>query len=1226
MINSYKHYSVFNNVLKFFILCFVSLMLASCENFLNGKDTKDQLVDTIAYNNAPSNTLIFRTTNDEGDFLTGNEKACKVGYTVDVQFSVNSNNYVFRSLEAVSSVDKTISRSDYVEFTDIGTDHEKNNGVYKIRIKLLKQSNDILIRPVCVLIPRVKQIIPAYSKDGCEQDTSITIEFNKSINPETFDANCLSIKNGEEELFSTNPAESYYEAPVFSNENTILTIPTIKGKYIIPITTAAQNPKDITISIIASTIKDTDGFTLQPVESHTYRINQNIDKEKPEIKSLTTSNTSNTTDWSYRTLTDKSVENWSSATEYETDGTTVKFLNGDYNRNHIADTVHISIQGYDKDSGIKCVKVHRVYEKTAGGADAMQVEEENTFGTGQFVSVQNSDNIYEYSFDYNFATSLNDGLYKLEISVIDKAENESNSLSYYVIKDTDLKRNLKWLGYLDVSYSFKDPLNVDKEDYDITDNCFPSYNEATGKYESKLIFHYFNFIEDNFYSSYKTLCTKLLIQQCNSNNEYITVFEEKNLSNNDIADVDRSNEVIDLNVITSNINESLENLVIDPDVTTKFRVLLYEDNGIINEYPFVITKRPRIFTHEIGTSGSFKFYEEEMDYSISPNISVSLSKSHGIVGKKRDSETEISSYRKLIHNYDMCCDEDKCTYYISYARETTTDSGRIYSAFGKPYELYRKEGTTDSNYLTYIYVPSLITNYNFPDFSFPELNEQNIANGKIEFPPNTGKVRFTIDIAYSGQEDGYDYLFKTYNEGYTLENIFSSNTIEISNGIYYTISLCARNSEGVIVAESDAREIQFIGPNVPDNIPPILAHTPGDYRYYKNQLVIYRNKVNDYSPTVFFTEEDGSQFLDDAYDRVKSMDYYFVPMSVDKTVTRQELENAQYAKYTLAVPEYSSGSSMTIPLYFLEQGEFQIYCYLEDIAGNSSLYRYERIKNNATIPGSIGNYTITVEPEYTVKNEARIYHKKNNEDEPQERIYIYSVTFPKYSDALKPAANAYTYNANDGLGLRIYTYQLMTSSNTWGNPESSSNPSWLTYSPVDRINEFSETFSEDNENYTVTFSEDTGNYFYQGGSYTQGRQVIFENKFFKSEIVYGDGSNGLDVYLCPIYFYRGPSDYNYTCHNKSVIESLNGYQVFLDKPVLAHTMYSKFKFTETNSAEDSHIWEGRGVETGLIYNDASTGSFSYTDENFEAIPAGCYYTTIFHFVDGTTVMTPVKQK
>ena len=89
------------------------------------------------------------------------------------------------------------------------------------------------------------------------------------------------------------------------------------------------------------------------------------------------------------------------------------------------------------------------------------------------------------------------------------------------------------------------------------------------------------------------------------------------------------------------------------------------------------------------------------------------------------------------------------------------------------------------------------------------------------------------------------------------------------------------------------------------------------------------------------------------------------------------------------------------------------------------------------------------------------------------------------------------------------------------------------------------------------------------------------------------------------------------------MDSYNGYQVFCDKPVFAHTMYSKFKFTETYSAEDSHIWEGRAAETGIVYSETT---FSYTDENFEDIPTGCYYTTIFHFVDGTTVMTPVKQK
>ena len=132
------------------------------------------------------------------------------------------------------------------------------------------------------------------------------------------------------------------------------------------------------------------------------------------------------------------------------------------------------------------------------------------------------------------------------------------------------------------------------------------------------------------------------------------------------------------------------------------------------------------------------------------------------------------------------------------------------------------------------------------------------------------------------------------------------------------------------------------------------------------------------------------------------------------------------------------------------------------------------------------------------------------------------------------------------------------------------------------------------------------------------------NKFYKIEVQYGygNGSGQLPVYLSPIYVFRGSDDYDYTCRNKSVMDSLNGYQVFCDKPVLAHTMYSKFKFTET----DSHTWEGRGVETGLVYNDASAGTFSYTDENYEDIPEGCYYTTIFHFVDGTTIMSPVKQK
>ena len=95
-----------------FVLCIAIFLFTSCENFLKSQDVKQQIEDAIAYNNAMSSTLIFRAANNEVDFLTGNEKVCRLGYTVDIQFSVNSNDYVFRNLEAVSLLDKTESRAD----------------------------------------------------------------------------------------------------------------------------------------------------------------------------------------------------------------------------------------------------------------------------------------------------------------------------------------------------------------------------------------------------------------------------------------------------------------------------------------------------------------------------------------------------------------------------------------------------------------------------------------------------------------------------------------------------------------------------------------------------------------------------------------------------------------------------------------------------------------------------------------------------------------------------------------------------------------------------------------------------------------------------------------------------------------------------------------------------------------------------------------------------------
>lgn len=96
-----------------------------------------------------------------------------------------------------------------------------------------------------------------------------------------------------------------------------------------------------------------------------------------------------------------------------------------------------------------------------------------------------------------------------------------------------------------------------------------------------------------------------------------------------------------------------------------------------------------------------------------------------------------------------------------------------------------------------------------------------------------------------------------------------------------------------------------------------------------------------------------------------------------------------------------------------------------------------------------------------------------------------------------------------------------------------------------------------------------------------------------------------------------------TCNNKNIMELQNGLQVFCDHSTFVHTLYSSKKLTETNTASDIAIWETKGTETGVKF---TSSNFTYGSENLTGVPSGCYYTTVVHFMDGTTLMSEVKQK
>ena len=255
----------------FLIVGGVTTSLTSCENFLNGADVKKEIEDAIAYNNAQECTVVFRADSDIGEFLGSVERTYKVGYESEVQFELNTDDYVFKYLEAVSQNDKSVSRADCVEFKEISKDTKK--GIYKYKVKLLSNTKDVLIRPVCIAIPKITNITPDFTSTGCDQDSVIKITFNKAVDSDTFDPSCISIYE------TTRTIDEYFEAPKFTADGKTLYITPKTNNLILPPDGQAKF-QEINVSYDFTSVKDTDGLELVAQGIHKYKINLNFGNQK----------------------------------------------------------------------------------------------------------------------------------------------------------------------------------------------------------------------------------------------------------------------------------------------------------------------------------------------------------------------------------------------------------------------------------------------------------------------------------------------------------------------------------------------------------------------------------------------------------------------------------------------------------------------------------------------------------------------------------------------------------------------------------------------------------------------------------------------------------------------------------------------------------------------------------------------------------------------------------
>ncbi|MCR4899779.1 MAG: DUF6273 domain-containing protein, partial [Treponema sp.] len=255
--------------------------LTSCENFLHGEQVKQDLIDYIAYCNAKECTLYISQDSSTGVFLSSAKQKCRVGYTTELQVTVNTSNYVFKTLDAVSINDLNISREDCVEYKTEIIDEDK--GIYKITIKLLKEAHDILICPVCSLIPKITGVTPAIETSGCEQDLEIKVSFNKAMDRESFaDFSCLKITSDGEDL------TSLFATPFFTSDGTTLVITPLcasqsedfSSSFLLE-PSGNVNTRKITVEFkFTGDQKDKEGIPITGYSEYTYKVNKNLSQNE----------------------------------------------------------------------------------------------------------------------------------------------------------------------------------------------------------------------------------------------------------------------------------------------------------------------------------------------------------------------------------------------------------------------------------------------------------------------------------------------------------------------------------------------------------------------------------------------------------------------------------------------------------------------------------------------------------------------------------------------------------------------------------------------------------------------------------------------------------------------------------------------------------------------------------------------------------------------------------
>lgn len=447
------------------------IVLTSCENFLKSQEVKEQILDTIAYNNAPECKVLLKADPAMGEFLSNGEQTFKVGYASEIQFSVVKSAYCFTGFEAVSKLDQNVSLNEYVSFENPVNDDEK--GIYKIKVKILKKSDDICIRPVCLEFPCVSEYSPALGQNAA--NTQLRISFNMPMDQEalTFGSGNIIISSG------TTNLNYLFNEPVLSSDSKTLTI-TPKASQLYDYIT--ESNITVTVELLESiTVTRTVNekqyvLALKKDENTKFSVIYKKEKEtKPPVQHefFVTQMLNSPASASMQDIKN-AAQNVSDFAKYS-----MKTLSEplDYYKNSSDGSFYIYGRFYD-DSGIACVEVTEKRTHNKNGQDVTEAPQTSQY----YSSSQNTWFFTEDGYtDFIIKHTLKneDGEYNITVSVTDSCQNPTIIPDFTAIKSLLKIKDEDKIELYNISLDQVDAL----EDYYILEKL----NDNNFRYSQKCI-------------------------------------------------------------------------------------------------------------------------------------------------------------------------------------------------------------------------------------------------------------------------------------------------------------------------------------------------------------------------------------------------------------------------------------------------------------------------------------------------------------------------------------------------------------------------------------------------------------------------------------------------------------------------------------------------------------------------------------------------------------------